>query len=96
MWQAKGGVILIDEIENGLHHSVFSKVWQAIDQAARELDVQVIATTHSWECIVAASQSLEPDRLQLTRLDLDDECVRAIQFVPEHLEAAIDLGWEVR
>src|SRR5262249_1285242 len=48
---ASGGVVLIDEIENGLHYSVQKQVWQAIAKAARRLDVQVFATTHSWECL---------------------------------------------
>ena len=30
-----GGVVLVDEIENGLHHSVLSDVWRVIAKAAR-------------------------------------------------------------
>src|ERR1700758_305841 len=48
---APGGVVLIDEVENGLHYSVMRDVWKAIAVAARQMDVQVFATTHSWECI---------------------------------------------
>jgi hypothetical protein len=50
---AKGGVLLVDEIENGLHHSILSKVWTVIFRMARSLDVQVFATSHSWDCIEA-------------------------------------------
>src|SRR5262249_49292062 len=32
---APGGVVLIDEVENGLHYSVLKDVWKAIGQAAR-------------------------------------------------------------
>jgi hypothetical protein len=51
--QAKGGVLLIDEIENGLHYTVQEEVWRAILTLAHELGVQVFATTHSWDGIQA-------------------------------------------
>lgn len=60
---AKGGVLLVDEIENGLHHSILSKVWKVIFQMANSLNVQVFATTHSSDCIrsfeMAASNHAE-------------------------------------
>jgi len=43
---APGGRVLIDEIENGLHHSVLAKVWQVIGDAAERAGAQVFATTH--------------------------------------------------
>ena len=48
---AKGGFLLIDEFENGLHYSVQEKVWQLVFELAEQLNVQVFATTHSWDCI---------------------------------------------
>lgn len=45
---AKGGFLLIDEFENGLHYSVQEKVWQLVFELAEQLKVQVFATTHSW------------------------------------------------
>ena len=48
---AKGGFLLIDEFENGLHYSVQEKVWELVFDLARQLNVQVFATTHSWDCI---------------------------------------------
>jgi len=43
----KGGVLLIDEIENGLHWSVMPRIWRFLVETARTLDVQVFASTHS-------------------------------------------------
>jgi AAA15 family ATPase/GTPase len=51
MFPAKGGFLLIDEFENGLHYSVQEKVWALLFDMAKELDIQVFATTHSWDCI---------------------------------------------
>jgi hypothetical protein len=49
--RSEGGVLLIDEIDTGLHYSVMEKVWRMILETAQKLDVQVFATTHSWDCI---------------------------------------------
>lgn len=49
---AQHGLLLVDEIENGLHVSVQDEVWRAIFSLAERLDVQVFATTHSWDAIV--------------------------------------------
>lgn len=51
LFPAKGGRLLVDEFENGLHYSVQEKVWNLIFDLAKKLDIQVFATTHSWDCI---------------------------------------------
>ncbi|WP_348944734.1 AAA family ATPase [Chitinibacter sp. FCG-7] len=51
LFAAKGGFLLIDEFENGLHYSVQEEVWRLIFDLADVLDIQVFATTHSWDCI---------------------------------------------
>ena len=48
---AQGGFLLIDEFENGLHYSVQEKIWTLLFEMAEKLDIQVFATTHSWDCI---------------------------------------------
>jgi len=50
---AKGGFLLIDEFENGLHYSTQEKIWALLFEMAEKLDIQVFATTHSWDCIVS-------------------------------------------
>lgn len=51
LFPAKGGFLLIDEFENGLHYSVQEKVWALLFDMAEKLDIQIFATTHSWDCI---------------------------------------------
>ena len=51
VFPARGGLLLIDEFENGLHYSVQEKVWAFVFDLAVKLDIQVFATTHSWDCI---------------------------------------------
>ncbi len=50
---AKNGLLLIDEIENGLHYSVQADVWRLIFKMAQTLNVQVFATSHSYDIINA-------------------------------------------
>lgn len=48
---ASGGCCLIDEIENGLHYSVVQQLWPLLNQFSSELGVQILATTHSKDCL---------------------------------------------
>jgi len=50
---ARGGLLLIDEIENSLHYSILPEAWRIIFHLAETLDIQVFATTHSWGAIEA-------------------------------------------
>lgn len=50
-----GGVICIDEIENGFYFDRLPSIWHLIFEFAERFDVQVFASTHSWECLQAAS-----------------------------------------
>lgn len=58
---AREGVLLIDEVENGLHYSVQQNLWHLIFQVAQRLNVQVFATTHSWDCIAAFQRAIQKD-----------------------------------
>jgi len=51
--KAKGGLLLIDEIETGIHFSALGGVYSWLVRACRELDVQLFVTTHSLEAIDA-------------------------------------------
>lgn len=52
-YAAKGGILIIDEIENGLHYSIQEEVWEKLFRLAKELDIQIFATTHSEDAIKA-------------------------------------------
>ncbi|MEW6716044.1 MAG: AAA family ATPase [Chloroflexota bacterium] len=96
---ASKGVVLVDEIENGLHHSILPKVWRAIGEVARQFNTQVFTTTHSLECIVAAHRAFsESERydFRLHRLERVNETIHAVTYDQETLEAAIETGLEVR
>jgi len=96
---ASDGVVLIDEFENGIHHSVLPKVWMAVAQAAREFNTQIFATTHSWECILAAHEAFsEHDtyEFRLHRLERENEHIWVVTYDQKTLRAAVETGLEVR
>lgn len=96
---ARDGVVLIDEIENGLHHSVMPKVWRAIGDAAHHFNAQLFATTHSFECIKAAHTGLLESKsydFRLHRLERVKDTIGAVSYDQENLESAIEQGLEVR
>ena len=53
IWASKDGVLLINEIENGIHYTNYKKLWKIIFQASVDANCQIFITTHSKECITA-------------------------------------------
>ena len=93
---AADGVVMVDEVENGIHYSVLEKAWGAIAAAAERAQVQVFATTHSFECMEAAHGALG-DKLMVHRIEQDREGrSRCITLEAEGVAAAIRHGFEVR
>lgn len=93
---ATGGVVLVDEIENGLHHSVLPDVWRMIAKAAEQFKVQVFATTHSFECVEAAHEALGPKGFRLHRLEVVDDTTRCVTYDADAVDGAIRHNMEVR
>ena len=90
------GVILVDEIETGLHHSVLPDVWKVIDATAKQFNVQIFATTHSFECVGAAHQSLGAKGFLLHRLEANGTENRCVTYEPEALTVALQHPLEIR
>ena len=47
----ENGCLLIDEIDTGFHWTVMKDMWRLVVEGARRSNVQVFATTHSYDCI---------------------------------------------
>lgn len=91
-----GGLVLVDEIENGLHHSVLPEVWRVVEKTAEAFDVQVFATTHSFECVEAAHAALGGDGFRLHRLEVVDGGSHCVTYSEDALDGAIRHYLEVR
>jgi AAA15 family ATPase/GTPase len=94
------GVLLVDEIETGLHYEAQLDMWRLVLKTAQDLDVQVFATTHSWDCIAAFKevlQELEDQSVaKLFRLDSKYGKLRAVEYDAEEIRIAVNQGIEVR
>ena len=95
------GLTLIDEIENGIHYSAQPKLWRMIFETAQELDVQVFATTHSYDCVQAFQQvsgehEEEGMLISLRRKRSDPEEIVAVPIEEEELEYAVETHTDVR
>ena len=96
---SRDGFLVIDEAENGIHHSVQRAYWKMILKTAHENNVQVVATTHGWDCVVGfaqAAEELEEVDAALVRLEKDGGAVRAVEYSERNLKAAARSGIEVR
>jgi len=100
MVNAKGGVLLIDEIEVGLHRATLDRMWPFLFILAERFDVQLFATTHSWDCIssfAATAKERDQDEAALIRLERNKKGkVVSIHYDARTLATATEQGIEVR
>ena len=94
----EGRAFLVDEIDSGLHFTTLVDVWRLVFRTAEKLNVQVFATTHSWDCIEAFQKaaSEHPDDGLLIRLERSEADVTAELFSDEDLTIITRESIEVR
>ena len=95
---ARNGVLLVDEIENGLHYSVQTEIWRTLFRLSHTLNVQVFATSHSWDCVRAFQQaaSESPQDGVLIRLSRMDQRIIPTLFTEQELAIVTRDQIEVR
>ena len=96
---SRDGFLVIDEAENGIHHALQPDFWTMVLRAAQQNNVQVLATTHSWDCVTGfarAAVQVSGAAGVLVRLERDGERVRAVEYSEEDLQTAAEQGIEVR
>lgn len=95
-------IILIDEIDNGLHYSAYKKLWEAIFALATSTNKQVFITTHSKETLYRLNEMLEekPDYQQAFRLYTIANTLKkghqAYKYTFEGLQGACENDVEMR
>jgi len=97
--KSAGGYLLIDEIDTGLHYSVMEDLWRFIIQTAKQLNVQVFATTHNGDCVRALAwlQEEQPELAKESVLyRIEPNMKKAIRYSAEELEIAARHHIEVR
>jgi len=95
-----GCVLLVDEIENGLHYSVLEELWSVIAEASKVNSCQIIATTHSYEAIRAlatgAKNSSRKDDFGYIRLERKGDLIKTKKYDYEDMADALSAELEVR
>lgn len=97
--QATGGVLLVDEIDTGLHYTVMRDMWRFLYQCAKKYDVQVVATTHSWDCCRALAAICREDVSEgsdvvISRIERGRE--EAVSYSEQEIIAVAERDIEVR
>jgi hypothetical protein len=96
---AKGGIVLVDEIEDGIHYGALVGVWERVAELSRRYGTQVFATTHSYECIVAAHEAFaesEPYDLRIHRLEGVGDDIEVVTIDGETMAGVTEIGAEIR
>jgi hypothetical protein len=99
MNELRNGIVLIDEIEDGLHYSVRPNLVQLIFEYAKNNNIQFFVTTHSDETIRAfgaAANVYHRTLVSAHRLARIGGKATMTQFPPDEFEAAIELDAEIR
>ncbi|MEM8806161.1 MAG: AAA family ATPase [Cyanobacteria bacterium P01_G01_bin.38] len=96
---AKDGILLIDEIDTGLHYSVMSKMWDFLWKTTRQFNIQVFATTHSSDCWqsladIAGREDLNGDGIRIHRIEKGAD--KSVVFDERKIVVAANREIEVR
>jgi AAA15 family ATPase/GTPase len=93
------GVLLVDDIDIGLHHSVIKDMWKFLYAAATKYDVQVFATTHSRDCcqsLAAICRDSTSTASEVTIQRIEQGRDKAIAYTEQEIIAAAKHDIEVR
>lgn len=70
MYSVKGGILLIDEVDNGLYYKTMSVLWRALLKASESLDIQLFVSTHSLDSLNAFNSTIAGDNFSGMRDDI--------------------------
>ena len=83
-------LLLIDEIDTGFHHTVMTSMWKFVAEAAKEFNIQVFATTHSYDCVRSLAAVCRDDvriRSDVTIQRLEPGCEKTISYNEAEIKA---------
>lgn len=96
---AANGFVLIDEIDAGLHWTVMEDIWRLLGEVAERSNVQIFATTHSYDSIRGLGTLIRAhphlaDQFSIHKLD--QSLPQAVSLHGVDIPVAVDQGIEVR
>lgn len=103
LYAIKDSIILIDEVDNGIHHELLTEIFYHAVKVARSRNIQMFLTTHSYEAIQAlnnARKRLEAEGIEFgmraLRLQKVEGEIKAVEYSEDVLDAAIFGQMEIR
>ncbi|MGE3076452.1 MAG: ATP/GTP-binding protein [Dehalococcoidia bacterium] len=96
---SQDGILLIDEFENGIFYETQSELWDFVLKVATRLNIQIVATTHSEDCIRAfiAVATQSPEKGYVVRLEKSNEgTIRAVEYDEDELSVVSAQRLEIR
>jgi AAA15 family ATPase/GTPase len=99
MVNLENGILLVDEIDSGLHFTVMTDMWKVVWETAKRLNIQVFATTHSRDCWQSLAEliieeKIADNEITIQRIDKDKE--KAVSFNTRQIYLASERDIEVR
>src|ERR1700674_458799 len=97
--RAEDNLLLVDEIDTGLHYSVMTDMWKVLYDAAERFNVQVFATTHSYDCVhtlASICRDVKDSESQITIHRIEVGKTESIRFSERQIKAAADREIEIR
>ena len=94
-----GGVVCIDEVDNGLHHTAMLKLIELILKVAKERHVQVLMTTHNLEFMRNVSNWLKDKNESfgfLRMVHCADGETKAFSYTAQEFGSSMSGGVEIR
>lgn len=95
----RGGALILDEVDSGLHYSAMESLWDFIYKAAEANDVQVFASTHSLDCLRGLAVLCETSQTacEAVRLySLSNTGKRVVLYSGRDMSIAVNSEIEVR
>lgn len=98
--KSSNSIVLIDEIENGIHYSKLKDIFKAIIEVVQKENIQLFVTTHDSETIEAFNKaSREVEFESITSIKLfknDNNTILPIIMNSDNLSFGIDIGEDFR
>ncbi len=103
LYECRDGILLIDEIDNGLYFSVMKDLWRMLLTTAKKFNVQVFVTTHNIDSIKGLSKVLGGDQARFQEsvscyklIHRDDDTMRTLYYPYKSFSTLIENENEIR
>lgn len=104
MYECKDGILLVDEIDNGLHFSAMEKFWQVLLNTSQLFNVQLFATTHNIDSIKGLNKILQNNEYNKYQKDVsaykllrrDNDTMSALYYDYQSFSELINSETEIR